>query len=209
MKNKKIIIVGGNAGALIAAEIFSEQYKEVLFIETYSKEIPKKKVLAQEIKHGLKILADKRVDYFIATGDNDQRKNNYEFIFKNIQKQPVNCIHKTAFISKSSIIGFGNLIGPLALIHTGARIGNNTIINSGAIVEHGCVIDNYAQVSPNVTLCGYVQVGESAFIGAGSSIIPKIKIGARSIVAAGSSVIKDVDSSSMFAGVPAVLKKKI
>jgi acetyltransferase EpsM len=209
MKNKTIVIVGGAAGALIASEIFSSQYKKVMFLETYAENIPSNKIIADKIKNGLDFINKKNVDYFIATGDNDQRKQNYEIIYKHTNKNPVNCIHKTAYVSKSSKMGFGNLICPFSLIHTEAVIGNNTIINSGAIVEHSCLIGDYAQISPNATLCGYVEIGEGAFIGAGSTIIPKIKIGRDSIIAAGSSVIKDVPDKKMFAGVPAVFKKKL
>lgn len=208
MKNKTVVIVGGSAGALIASEIFSSKYKKVLFLETYAN-IENKKIIGDKIIDGLDFLKKRNVDYFIATGDNKQRKKNYKLIFESTGKYPVNCIHDTAFVSKSSIMGFGNLICPFALIHTEAVIGNNTIINSGAIVEHSCKIKDYAQISPNATLCGYVEVGEESFVGAGSTVIPKIKIGKESIVAAGSSVIKDIGDKQLFAGVPAKLKKEL
>ena len=207
MSSKRIVIVGGSAGAEIAAEIFSLKYDNVEFMETYSKRIDRKKILSEKIQDGINFLYD--TDYFIATGDNHQREEHFEFIFKAIQKNPVNCIHPSAIISPSSQIGYGNLICPGSIIHTHAQISNNTIINSGAIIEHDCVVEEYAQISPNVTLCGRVKVGRSAFIGAGSVVIPKITIGYDSIVAAGSSVICDLDNSSMYAGVPAIFKKKI
>lgn len=208
MKNKKIVIVGGAAGALIAEEIFAAQYKEVLFLEPYV-DVEIKKVIGKKILEGIEYLKNKNVDYFIATGDNEVRKKNFDLIFKKTSKVPVNCIHETAYISKSCKIGNGNLICPFAVIHTEASIGDNTIINTGAIIEHSCLVEDYAQISPNATLCGYVSVGNSSFVGAGSTIIPKIKIGKNSVIAAGSSVIKDVGDNMLVAGVPAVKKKKL
>lgn len=209
MKNKTVVIVGGAAGALIAFEIFKRQYKKVVFLETYAEGIQSKLIIGKKIKDGLDFIGRKNVDYFIATGDNKQRKENYELILNKTKKNPVNCIHNTAYISESSNLGFGNLICPYAIVHTEAVVGNNTIINSGSIVEHGCTVHDYAQISPNTTLCGYVEVGELSFVGAGSTVIPKIKIGKKAIVAAGSSVIKDVSDSILVAGVPAIFKKKI
>ena len=64
-------------------------------------------------------------------------------------------------------------------------------------------------MSPNSTLCGHVKVGDFCFIGAGSTVIPKINIGEKSIVAAGTVVITDVVPNVMIAGVPSKIKKYI
>lgn len=207
--NKIIVIVGGSAGALIASEIFKFSYEDVFFLETYSKDITNDLIIGDKILDGINFLEKKDVDYFIATGSNQQRKDNFELINSRTKKYPVNCIHPSAYLAPSSKIGYGNLICPLAVIHTNASVGNNTIINTGSIVEHDCKIADYSQISPNVTLCGSVEVNELSFIGAGSVVIPKIKIGRESIVAAGSSVISDVEDKKMYAGVPAKYKKMI
>lgn len=206
---KTIVIVGGSAGALIAAEIFSLSYAKVYYLETYSHEVKIKDVIAKKIGEGITFLKQKNVDYFIATGDNRQRKQNFDLIFRKTKKVPVNCIHPTAYISPSSTMGYGNLVCPGSVIHQGAVVGNGTIINTGAIIEHTCAIGDYAQISPNTTLCGYVDVGSFAFVGAGSVVIPKVKIGSASIVAAGSSVICDIRKNTLYAGVPAKYKKTI
>lgn len=206
---KTIVIVGGSAGALIATEIFVLSYAKVFYLETYNHEISGKNIIAKKISEGIDFLKQKNVDYFIATGDNQQRKQNFDLIFKKTKKVPVNCIHSTAYISPSSTMGYGNLVCPSSVIHQGACVGNGTIINTGAIIEHTCVIGDFAQISPNTTLCGYVDVGQFAFVGAGSVVIPKIKIGAASIVAAGSSVICDIKKNALYAGVPAKYKKAI
>lgn len=207
--DRTIVIVGGAAGALIANEIFSSQYKKVMFLETYAKKISKAKIVAPKITEGLNFITDDKVDYFIATGDNKQRETNFNIIYRSTKKLPVNCIHDTAFISPSSKVGYGNLICAKSVININAIVGNNTIINTGAIVEHDCRVEDFAQISPNTTLCGYVKVGAFAFVGAGSVIIPKVKIGKNSIVGAGSAVIKNVEHDKMYAGVPAVFKKNI
>jgi acetyltransferase EpsM len=206
---KQIVIVGGAAGAKIAAEIFAFKYDKILYLETYAEGINKASIIGAKIKDGIAFLKKPGVDYFIATGDNHQREENFRLIYKQTNKKPVNCVHPTAYITKSSKIGYGNLICPHAVIHTDALIGNNTIINTASIIEHTCFVDDYAQISPNTTLCGYVIVGKYSFVGAGSVIIPKIKIGENSIIAAGSSVINNTDDNKLYAGVPAKFKKNV
>jgi acetyltransferase EpsM len=206
---KQIVIVGGDAGAKIAAEIFAFKYDNIFYLETYAKGIAKNKIIGGKIRDSIAFLRKLGTDYFIATGDNKQRKENFDFIYKKINKNPVNCIHQTAYISKSATVGYGNLIGPGSIIHTEAVIGNNTIINTGSIVEHSCLVKDFAQISPNTTLCGYVEIGKFSFIGAGSVVIPKIKIGENSVVAAGSSVIDNIGDYKLYAGVPAKFKKNI
>jgi sugar O-acyltransferase (sialic acid O-acetyltransferase NeuD family) len=202
-----IVIVGGKAGAKIAAEIFSLQgIKNILFAETYWEE-KKGTQLTDDYKQVPQIIKDNDYAYFIATGDNNLRSEIYQFIFEHTGKQPINCIHPSAVISPSATLGFGNLICPLAVLHTESSIGNCAIINTGSIVEHDCVVKNFAQISPNVTLCGGVQVREYSFIGAGAVVIPNKLIGNKTTVAAGSVVIDYIPNNVLAAGVPAKIKK--
>jgi sugar O-acyltransferase (sialic acid O-acetyltransferase NeuD family) len=202
-----IVIVGGKAGAKIAAEIFLLQgVKNILFAETYWDE-KKESQLTNDYKNVPQIIKDNDYDYFIATGDNNLRAEIYQYIFEHTSKQPLNCIHPSSVISPSAKVGFGNLICPLAVLHTESSIGNCTIINTGSIVEHDCVVKNFAQISPNVTLCGSVQVSEYSFIGAGAVVIPNKVIGDKTTVAAGSVVIDYIPNNVLVVGAPAKIKK--
>ena len=204
---KSIIIVGGSAGAKIATNIFKQThpYYEIFYVECYCKDITHN-VLYPTIEKSLEHLMLPNVEYFIATGDNEMRKEHYNLIKNHTNKEPINCIHPSAIICTKKI-GNGNLICPNSVIHVDAYIGDCTIINTGSVVEHDCHIDSFSQISPNVTLCGYVKIGESSFISAGSTIIPKINVGHNSTIAAGSVVIEDVPSNVMVAGVPSKIKK--
>ena len=205
----KIIIVGGNAGAKIAAEIFTMNLSnvEIFYAETYL-EREKENQIVDDYKKVPELLREGGYEYFIATGDNFQRQEIYKYIWENTVIEPLNCIHPSSVISPSAKIGYGNLICPTAVIHTDAEIENCTIINTGAIVEHNCKVKKFAQISPNATLCGRVQVGEYSFVGAGSTVIPNKQISNKSIVAAGSVITDYVPQNVMVAGVPAVIKKK-
>jgi acetyltransferase EpsM len=205
--SKKIIaIVGGSAGSLIAKSIYenSYNYSEIVFVESYAKNLVSK---FEKITDAIDFLKKDNVDYFIATGDNNQRKENYLLIKGFTKKEPTNCIHSRASIASDSKLGFGNLICSNSVININAIIGNCAIVNTGAIVEHDCVVEDFAQLSPNSTLCGYVHIKESSFVGASSVIIPNIIVNANSVIAAGSSVIKNVEEKTLVAGIPAKFKK--
>ena len=51
-------------------------------------------------------------------------------------------IHKQAYVSKSSKIGTGTFIEPMAVIHTDVVVGNGCIISAGAIVNHNAHIED-------------------------------------------------------------------
>lgn len=204
----KIIIVGGNAGAKIAMEIFTMNYPhiEIQFAETYW-ENKKSEQIVDDYKSLPEIINQGDVKYFIATGDNFQRAEIYKFLLKHTEQEPINCIHPSAVISPSVQLGFGNLICPNAVIHTDSEVKNCTIINTGAIVEHDCIVYDFSQISPNATLCGRVIIGEYCFIGANSTIIPNKHIGNKSTVGAGSVVTNYVPNNVLVVGVPAKIKK--
>lgn len=54
-----------------------------------------------------------------------------------------------------------------------------------------------------------IKVGPGTWIGAGSRILGGVTIGSGVVIAAGSVVITDVPSNTLFAGVPACLKRQL
>jgi sugar O-acyltransferase (sialic acid O-acetyltransferase NeuD family) len=104
-------------------------------------------------------------------------------------------------------MGIGNMFLQGTIIQAQARIGNHVIINTGARVDHDCILDDYVHAAPGVILCGCVTIGEGAFIGAGSVIIPGKRIGAWATVGAGSVVINDIPDFAVAVGNPAKIIK--
>jgi len=79
-------------------------------------------------------------------------------------------------------------------------IGSNAIVCAMSIIlTHDLSKKNIA----GIEVVGSVEVGEGAFIGMNSTILPGVKIGAYSIVAAGSVVNADVEPNTIVGGVPA------
>lgn len=118
-------------------------------------------------------------------------------------------VHPSIYISKRSTIGIGSIICEGTILTTNVQIGNFVIINRSSNISHDDIITDYATIGPGVNIAGNVIIGEGAYIGIGSSIREKINIGAWSIIGGGSFVMNNVPQKTMYAGVPAILKKNL
>lgn len=117
--------------------------------------------------------------------------------------QPVNAIHKTAYIAKNAEIGPGIQISAGANIMEKVKIEKQCIINTNATIEHECQLAAGVEIAPGATLCGNVKVGMHSWIGAGATILPDITIGHNTIIGAGAVVINDIEPHKTVVGVPA------
>lgn len=91
----------------------------------------------------------------------------------------------SAIISKSAFLGEGVFVGKGAVVNAETRIGKMAIINTMASIEHECVVGDFAHVAVAAVLCGQVEVGDAAFIGANATVIQCRKIESKQIVPAG------------------------
>ena len=110
------------------------------------------------------------VEFIVAIGDNKIR----EQIYLNQTGWPVTIIHPSAIVPGSIVICDGTFIGAGVIINACAEIGNNAILNSGCIIEHHCVIRDHAHIAPGATLCGNVEIGEGALVGANSVVLSNV-----------------------------------
>jgi sugar O-acyltransferase (sialic acid O-acetyltransferase NeuD family) len=114
-------------------------------------------------------------------------------------------VHPTVVLQDRDTIrlGEGSVICAGAVLTTEILVGKHVLINLNVTIGHDCRIENYVSIMPGVNIAGEVFVGEEVMIGAGTSILNKITIGNQSKVGMGSVVIRNVDSRTMVAGVPA------
>lgn len=109
----------------------------------------------------------------VAIGDNANRKGEAEALEG---ESFAIFIHSSAVISPSAMIEEGTVIMAGAVVQAGARIGKHVILNTLCSVDHDCVIGDYAHIAPGAHLCGHVEVGEGALVGAGVCVAPMGKI---------------------------------
>lgn len=115
----------------------------------------------------------------------------------------------------------------------GYSIGKNVYIAEDLIIaeklgdKNNVIIENRVSIGPRVTLVassapnfskiqpyvkterGKIIIKKDAWIGAGAIILPNVTIGERAVVGAGAVVTKNVEPSTIVAGVPAKPIKKI
>jgi maltose O-acetyltransferase len=109
------------------------------------------------------------------------------------------------------------------------RIGEDCYLNQRAFLDNSAAITLGERVyfGPQVTVltsthelgaenqragdvsAAPVRIGAGSWIGARSTIMPGVTIGPGCVVAAGSVVTKDCEPNSLYAGVPAVLKRPL
>jgi len=142
----KIIIVGGNAGAKIAAEIFTINFPhcDIFYAETYL-EREKETQVVSDYKKVPDLLREGGYEYFIATGDNFQRAEIYKYIY--------DCkVRNFAQISPNATLCGRVSVGEYCFIGAGSTIIPNKQISNKSVVAAGSVVIDY--ISQNVMVAG-------------------------------------------------------
>lgn len=139
----------------------------------------------------------------IAVGENATRKKISERV-KNLEWLTV--VHPQAYVDPSVRLGEGTVVFAGAVLQSDTLVGRHVIINTGATVDHDCVLEDFVHVAPGSHLAGAVRVGEGAFLGLASGVIPGLCVGAWSTVGAGGMVVDDVPARAKVMGIPARTK---
>lgn len=117
-------------------------------------------------------------------------------------------VASTAYVSKYATIGAGTVIMHKAFVNAEAKIGAGCIINTLANIEHGVCIGSFTHISTGAMVNGDCSIGDNVFLGSQSVLLNGISICDNNVIAAGSFVRKNITTSGLYAGNPAVLMKK-
>lgn len=139
----------------------------------------------------------------IAVGENATRKSISERV-KSLEWLSV--VHPKAYVDPSVRLSEGTVVFAGAVLQADTVVGRHAIINTGATVDHDCVLEDFVHLAPGGHLAGEVKVGEGAFLGLASGVIPGICVSAWSTVGAGGMVVDDVPAGATIMGVPARAK---
>lgn len=128
-------------------------------------------------------------------------------------------------------VGWANIYPGVTILGTGSlRIGHNSMINRGCVIDvsadvsigadvhlghqvlvvtstHDLVSDARRRAGPRLDRA--VSIGDGAWLGARTTVLPGVVIGAGSVVAAGALVSSDVPPDSLYGGVPARLLRQL
>ena len=120
-----------------------------------------------------------------------------------------NFIHPSVMLSKSAIIGYGNVVLANVVINCNVVLGNFNTVNSGTLLGHDIEIGNNNYFAGQVCVGSGLKIGNMNFIGLNSSIRNGIKIGDNNIIGMASNITKNIEDNSILYGNPAVAKQRL
>ncbi len=206
--DKPVIIFGSKGIANAALEIFHSNGIVVYgFLEddekNHGKEINSVSVLGSTDDHGYTKLIGQKCEAFIATDDNDLRREYVEYLNETRKVMPMNAVHQKALISDSFNIGHGNFINAGAILSNDGKMGNHNIVHSGVILEQDLEMGDFVQVGAGSIINSNVKIEDEVFIGSGVTIVSGVTIKKRARIGAGSVVVGDVEGGKTLFGNPA------
>ncbi|MBV6644685.1 MAG: acetyltransferase [Cyclobacteriaceae bacterium] len=210
---KPVIIFGAKGIAKSALEIFESNGVVVYgFLDEdkslHGQEIGNIPILGDPEDHGYLKLLGQKCEAFVATDDNQVRKDQVDYLMEQRKVMPTNAVHQQAYISKSASIGHGNFINSRATIGANSSVGQHCIISSGVTIEHDVTLQDFVQVGAGSTINAGVEIKKNAFIGSGVTIVAGVTIGKGARVGAGSVVIGAIADGETVFGNPATNVKK-
>jgi sugar O-acyltransferase (sialic acid O-acetyltransferase NeuD family) len=117
-------------------------------------------------------------------------------------------IHSSCYVDPTVKMGEGCFLLPGCTLDTGVELGNNVLLNTAVTIAHDTKIGHHSFLAPAAALAGKTILGECCIIGINCTIIDNLRIGNFIRIAAGAVVLDSFDQAGMYAGVPAVIKKK-
>ncbi len=205
--NMEYIIWGGTGQAKVLHDIIVSHGDTIaLFVDNARIESPVPEIALVVGEEGLcQWLSSQHKKFYGAVAIGGHRGKDRLALLHLLETHGLTCpsvIHPSAFIATTAKIHRGSQVLPKACVGAYAKINVGCIVNTGSIVEHDCFLEEGVHIAPGVTLCGCVHIKRHTFIGAGSTILPRVTIGENSVIGAGAIVTKDVPDNVVAMGAP-------
>lgn len=141
--------------------------------------------------------------FIVAIGNNTVR-NSLMMKINSLGGKTPTLIHPSAVISPSAEIGKGVYIHANVYIWTKVIVKDFCIISPNVVIAHHSKLGKACLISTLSGVGASIKLGDRCFIGMGSTIVTGVKkIGSDSIIGAGAVVLKNIESNSVYAGLPA------
>ncbi len=112
-------------------------------------------------------------------------------------------VHPTAAIASTATVGEGAVLLAHTSVGSRAVIGRHVMMLPNCVVGHDSTIGDYSIFAAGVVISGNVDIQQSCYLGARSTVRDGVRIGSGALVGLGSAVIADVEAGLTVAGVPA------
>ena len=214
MKNNEIYILGVGHNTIVYIDLVESCGYKVAGLYHYNDERVGEKIHGyQIIDSNTNLFKEETLvgkDFAISVGNNKIRAALAEQIRAKGGNVPT-LIHPTAVVSKFATIEDGVVIHANSVVQADVKIGQDTVVSYNVSVTHTSEIGKACYLAFGSTVGAYVNIQDDVFVGQAAAIVSgKVEyVGDSSIIGAGSVVIANIESSSIVAGNPARLIKKI
>lgn len=118
-------------------------------------------------------------------------------------------VHPAATIAASTVLGPGTVVLAGAVTTADVAIGAHVVLMPHVLLTHDDRVGDHATLAGGVKLAGAVRVEEGAYLGAGAMVREYLNVGSYAIVGMGAVVTTDVPAGEVWAGCPAVFRRKV
>ena len=188
---------GGHGRSIAELVLSNDPAADLIFVDRAAR--PEERVLGFPVLPEVLLPAAYRA--LATVGDNEERRRVFEMLDP-AHLEPL--VSASAHVGRRTAIGRGATVGHGVYVGPEAAVGDNTILNTGCIVEHEVTIGAHGHIAPHSTLCGRTHLGDLVMIGAGATVIDRIRIVSRVVVGAGATVVRDILEPGVYVGTPAV-----
>ena len=120
-----------------------------------------------------------------------------------------NFVHPSVMLSRSAVLGIGNVFLSNVVINSNAVVGNFNTVNSGTLLGHDIKIGDNNYFAGQVCVGSGLQIGDMNFVGLNSSLRNGISMGNANIVGMASNITKNVGDKEVLYGNPARKQEKL
>ena len=118
-------------------------------------------------------------------------------------------VHPAATIASSTIVGPGTVVLAGVVTTADVRVGAHVVLMPQVLLTHDDSVGDHATLAGGVKLAGAVRVDEGAYLGAGATVREYLTVGSYALVGMGAVVTTDVPAGEVWAGCPAVFRRKV
>ena len=133
----------------------------------------------------------------IGIGTNETRKR----IADQLSLEWVTAVHPFSYVDRSATLGPGTVVFAGAIVQAYAVVGAHVILNTKASADHHTQVGDFAHISV-AHLGGGASIGEGAFLGLHSVVLPGLVVGPWVTAGAGAVVTKNVEPNVTIVGAP-------
>jgi acetyltransferase EpsM len=207
---KKLIIIGGSAGALEVKGIVDDINRITPTYE-FLGVLDDDATIQGSTVGGLPVIGTLEkagtfpdVRYVFAIGSIGTQRKRAE-IMARLKLEPdafESIVHPTALLNGTAKIGRGCIIHPRVTVSNDVQIGDFVIVAVASTIGPCAVLGDYSMLTSHVLILSNCVIGESVFVGSMTCVIENVKVGAFARIGVCSVVGRDIKEGMFAMGNP-------